>query len=827
MAVVTPCISGPKFSGPIRRRVERGDLRTLGPCRSGLLKFRAKGFRVSQFQNIDSVLAAKAITEGPGKGTSPQPFSFIPSRGLNLEFPSGYAMGKGKAKGEESPPRLGPLTGGKAATDLPALAGPESPVSQLEGKWTVVIHTFGQKHLGCVRPPAAVIHAPGGKGGSSSRGRPSVAGESAWDQLRRVPGLAFKARPDEVSAVSEAARAGWREDGVGKVPLDFDAYLHVGRGSPFEFQDPEELPDDFEFYVRVSKQHDGSCGFMQKRQLRDENNKKLFVKAWKELVSQFPAASTNARFRASRQHRPGRPELHIGISCQQGRHRAEMMSGWSQSILETFADVGEVVIRRHHLRAGPHDDRGPCGCRLDNCPVFRRLDQMRAGELGVKLRDQARAVARSLAAQASDVRRIDREDRWAGCAPVQESALLVRVPAPDTEVAPVSEVVLGRRDSRARTAEESRAASYGGRDSQTPAFDDPKQGKLRPRKIGPGWRVFQIKPDLSRSWAFPPKDLVPIRGDSLRGVPAGGFLGEVLEVSHTTRFVAVRIEHPVTRNKVWVNVWTNRNASGELRGTMFCSVRAPGDPTPLGPEAFETGEKMTEVDLSESEEDAPGVQAEKRKGAQGSRQLPPKSQKSQADESAGAVAKAGGKSPGPGPQRRLRSPSAPPSKLRRAGPAEPTGGTPRAPSADAQGSLGSGRPEDSTPIGQAVAVVHAPPGPLGPDELMASLAPEQWSQITWFDGPPYPFKSKRAPPEVALRIGGQKVTCPLVGCGMSRAVFAIGSRYVFKYEYAWVAKYSNKAEVGSPGSTPSGYRAWCLQWSTSWFQRRPPTPWST
>jgi len=40
--------------------------------------------------------------------------------------------------------------------------------------------------------------------------------------------------------------------------------------------------------------------------------------------------------------------------------------------LRRFPDVSSVQFVDHHLRAGPHDSRGPCGCRSGWCHVDRQ-----------------------------------------------------------------------------------------------------------------------------------------------------------------------------------------------------------------------------------------------------------------------------------------------------------------------------------------------------------------------------------------------------------------------------------------------------------------------
>ena len=114
---------------------------------------------------------------------------------------------------------------------------------------------------------------------------------------------------------------------------------------------------------------------MQYEQLRSSTNCEVIVKAWKEIVQQLPVAAAHACRRAERQGRDHTPELHVLVSCRKSRHRAEMFSEWADDAFTTFLDVGSVEVVKHHLRSGPHDPRGRCGCPLDNCGAFRERDK--------------------------------------------------------------------------------------------------------------------------------------------------------------------------------------------------------------------------------------------------------------------------------------------------------------------------------------------------------------------------------------------------------------------------------------------------------------------
>ena len=138
---------------------------------------------------------------------------------------------------------------------------------------------------------------------------------------------------------------------------------------------------------------------------------------WKEIAKQLPTAAAHARRRAERRGREHTPELHFLVSCRAGRHRAQMSSEWAGQGFETFLDAGSVEFVRHHLRPGPHDSRGRCGCHLGYCSVFPQRDRARANQICVEYREKARATALYLAASAlnqqmNGPRRIDSEGSW-------------------------------------------------------------------------------------------------------------------------------------------------------------------------------------------------------------------------------------------------------------------------------------------------------------------------------------------------------------------------------------------------------------------------------
>jgi hypothetical protein len=118
-----------------------------------------------------------------------------------------------------------------------------------------------------------------------------------------------------------------------------------------------------------------------------------------------------------------------------------MTAGWLQDAFRTFEDVGEVEIRRHHLRAGPHDSRGRCGCHINDCSAFRAHERERGNRVSIEYRIEARKIALSLAASAMNQsldgpRRIDGEGMWPAANPAAAETVQRRVALPEVGVAP-------------------------------------------------------------------------------------------------------------------------------------------------------------------------------------------------------------------------------------------------------------------------------------------------------------------------------------------------------------------------------------------------------
>ncbi len=135
--------------------------------------------------------------------------------------PPGKVRGKGKGQDCENA-----LLGGPIPDRLAPLPGPDEPSSTIEGKWEIVIHTFGMKHLE--------------KSGAHLGDRYLM---PVQQFLALAPGLRKGPMPGCITEADYEARGSAVIAGApGAVPLGFDAYLHFGRGSPYELSDAEERP---------------------------------------------------------------------------------------------------------------------------------------------------------------------------------------------------------------------------------------------------------------------------------------------------------------------------------------------------------------------------------------------------------------------------------------------------------------------------------------------------------------------------------------------------------------------------------------------------------
>ena len=186
-------------------------------------------------------------------------------------------------------------------------------MSQLRGQWYIVINTYGCREF------------------------------TAYDrqQLNKTPGQQI------VRPTASSERESWRRcQRVGCVPLDLDANLHMGTNG-FTLKDPDRERDACGPGIRSAGMHDGSCGHLQQAQVSHARSLDTLLDAFSDLFgNQLRFATRNARFRALRLRRPLSPELHVGVSCEGGRHRAEMVGAfWLKNYFKTLSDVGEVEVR--------------------------------------------------------------------------------------------------------------------------------------------------------------------------------------------------------------------------------------------------------------------------------------------------------------------------------------------------------------------------------------------------------------------------------------------------------------------------------------------------
>ena len=139
--------------------------------------------------------------------------------------------------------------------------------------------------------------------------------------------------------------------------------------------------------------HDGSNGMLASALWKGSAQR--FGEAFRDLQAQLQQALVLAVERALVRRADGCQglELHIWSTCNQGRHRSVCFARCLRECLATQV-TQHVVVLYHHLRAGPHDDRGPCGCSDERCSLYARTR-----ELDVKsaqLRREVEVAAASL-----------------------------------------------------------------------------------------------------------------------------------------------------------------------------------------------------------------------------------------------------------------------------------------------------------------------------------------------------------------------------------------------------------------------------------------------
>ena len=233
-----------------------------------------------------------------------------------------------------------PFLGGVVPMTLGALGhhgeDASNPVerNQPPGTWKIVIHTMGMKH--CSKEMANYLFSVPGR-----TGRDWASGSMIYSQ-QGCP-----------------------------IYADMDAFLLLTEPSPYTLRDPagrNHNPHILGEYI--IPQHDGACGFFQYETIEKFSDR--LGEMCEDLQRQLDrGALKSARQRARHEMRESRPVLHLAVACAASRHRAEMVRDWLSGALPVlFSDVSMVVARRHHLRPGPHDPRGRCGCHLGRCAFF-------------------------------------------------------------------------------------------------------------------------------------------------------------------------------------------------------------------------------------------------------------------------------------------------------------------------------------------------------------------------------------------------------------------------------------------------------------------------
>ena len=125
-----------------------------------------------------------------------------------------------------------------------------------------------------------------------------------------------------------------------------------------------------------------------------QGSSEVFGSAFRNLVRQLPEALKAA---VARSQVCGSAEggltLHIWITCNQGRHRSVALARCIRQFIKEQV-TPHVAMVFHHLRAGPHDDRGPCGCATQDCALYRRTPEL--NEKAAQRREEVEAAATSV-----------------------------------------------------------------------------------------------------------------------------------------------------------------------------------------------------------------------------------------------------------------------------------------------------------------------------------------------------------------------------------------------------------------------------------------------
>ena len=196
--------------------------------------------------------------------------------------------------------------------------------------------------------------------------------------------------------------------------VDPDIYINLGPGSRYQFSNPEDVVEWSRIGEESSYLHDGSCGMLQatlKRAPEEEEKIKQMLIDLSEQLGPGVLAALDRAYTTTKDPDPHEDNAHrfekilnILCTCKSGRHRAEVGAWLIRAVFEALFDVEVVVIRRHHLRSGPHDNRGPCGCAQNFCHLIKKEDRPAFGRLSSELRDECRRWIRWLAQKHPNLR---------------------------------------------------------------------------------------------------------------------------------------------------------------------------------------------------------------------------------------------------------------------------------------------------------------------------------------------------------------------------------------------------------------------------------------
>ena len=124
---------------------------------------------------------------------------------------------------------------------------------------------------------------------------------------------------------------------------------------------------------------------------------------------------------------------------------------------------------------------------------------------------------------------------------------------------------------------------------------DPNDG--RPRPMIPKGSFLEVNdPARLRAWENSPSMCKPKLMVKMQ-LRQGQVLGPALETEHTYMFASVRIMHPVTNAKAWVNVWTSENNHKVRKGIFFCWLLSAS----AGLKAIKTFKKRHLADATSAE----------------------------------------------------------------------------------------------------------------------------------------------------------------------------------------------------------------------------------